>query len=107
MRTSHAAIALAAVTAGLTVAATLRRLAGLRLPLEPAVGTTTLPSVAPNRNYDTVVLPFARPVAGPAPQLLLESPARCRDSGGQTKAGAPCGARTTPGSRCHHHPMAA
>lgn len=106
MRTSHAATALAAFTAGLTVAATLRRLAGHRLPVDPVVTTTALPSVAPGPNYDAVVRPFARPLAGPAPQLL-ESPARCGDSGGQTKAGAPCGARTTTGSRCHHHPMAA
>jgi hypothetical protein len=107
MRTSHAATALAAFTAGLTVAATLRRLAGHRLPVQPAVNTAALPSAAPSPNYDAVVRPFARPVvAGPAPQLL-ESPARCGDSGGQTKAGAPCEARTTTGSRCHHHPMAA
>ena len=106
MRTSHAVTALAAFTAGLTVAATLRRLAVQRLPVEPGGTTTTLPAVAPGPDYDAVVLPFARPVAGPAPQLV-ESPARCGDSGGQTKVGAPCGARTTTGSRCRHHPMAA
>ena len=106
MRTSHAATALAAFTAGLTVAASLRRLVGHRLPVEPAVTTTHLPSVAASPNYDAVVLPFARPVAEPTPQLL-ESPARCGDSGGLTKAGAPCGARATTGSRCHHHPKAA
>ena len=106
MRTSHAATALAAVAAGLTVAATLRRLAGDRQPVETAVTTTPLPEVAPSPNYDAVVLPFARPVAGQAPQLI-ESPARCGESGGLTKAGAPCGARATTGSRCHHHPMAA
>jgi hypothetical protein len=106
MRTSHAATALAAFTAGLTVAATLRRLSGHRLPAEPTITTTALPSVAPSPDYDAVVLPFARPVAGPAPQLL-ESSARCGDSGGLTKTGAPCGARATTGSRCHHHPLAA
>ena len=106
MRPSHAATALVAVTAGVTVAATLRRLAGHRLPAERAVTTTALPSVAPSSSRDAVVLPFARPAADPAPQLL-ESPARCGDSGGRTKAGAPCGARTTSGSRCRHHPMAA
>ena len=105
MRTSHTATALAAFTAGLTVAATLRRRAG-HLPVEPAGTTTILPSVAPSPDYDAVVLPFARPVAGPAPQLL-ESPARCGDSGGLTKAGAPCGTRITISRRCHHHPMAA
>lgn len=106
MRTSHAVTALAAFTAGLTVAATLRQLAGHRLLAEPAVTITALPSVAPSSDHDAVVLPFARPVAGPAPKLP-ESPARCGDSGGLTKAGAPCGARATTGSRCHHHPMAA
>jgi hypothetical protein len=106
MRTSHAVTALAAFGASLTVAATLRRLSGHRLSAEPAVTTTALPSVAPSPDHDAVVLPFARPVAGPAPQLP-ESPARCGDSGGLTKAGAPCGARATTGSRCHHHPMAA
>jgi hypothetical protein len=104
MRTSHAATALAAFTAGVTVTATLRRLSGHRLPANPTV--TALPSVAPSLDHDAVVLPFARPVAGPEPRLL-ESPARCGDSGGLTKAGAPCGARATTGSRCHHHPMAA
>ena len=106
MRTSHAATALAAFTAGLTVAATLRRLAAHRLPVERDGATTTLPAVAQCPDYDAVVLPFARPVTGQAPQLP-ESPARCGDSGGLTKAGAPCGARATTGSRCHHHPMAA
>ena len=106
MRTSHAATALAAFTAGLTVAATLRRLSVHRLPVEPGGTTTALPSVAPGPDYDALVLPFARPVAGPAPQLP-ESLARCGDSGGLTKAGAPCGARATTGSRCHHHPIAA
>ena len=106
MRTSHAATALTAFTAGLTVAATLRRLTVHRLPVEARGTATTLPSVAPGPDHDAVVLPFARPVAGPAPQLL-ESPARCGDSGGLTKAGAPCGARATTGSPCHHHPMAA
>ena len=106
MRTSHAATALAAFTAGVTVAATLRRASGHRLSAVPAVTTTALPSAAPSPDHDAVVLPFARPVAGPAPQLL-ESPARCGDSGGLTKAGAPCGARATTGSCCQHYPMAA
>lgn len=106
MRTSHAATALAAFSAGLTVAATLRRLSGHRLPVEPTVTTTAFPSVGASPGHDAVVLPFARPVVGPAPQRLGSS-TRCGDSGGLTKAGAPCGARATTGSRCHHHPMAA
>jgi hypothetical protein len=107
MRTSHAATALAAFTAGLAAAATLRRLAGDRLPTTPAATTTVLPSVVPIPDHDAVVLPFARQVvAEPAPEAA-DSRTRCGDSGGRTKAGAPCGARTAAGGRCHHHPMAA
>lgn len=106
MRTSHATTALAAFTAGLTAAAALRRLAGHRLVVTTAAATA-LPSVARVQDDDAVVLPFVRPIlAGPVPEQL-ESPARCGESGGRTKAGAPCGARTTAGGRCHHHPIAA
>ena len=108
MRTSHAATALVAFTAGLAVATTLRRFAGHRLPIAPAVSHTALSSVAPSPDHDAVVLPFVRPVvAGPAPQRLESPVRRCGESGGRTKAGAPCGARTTGGGRCHHHPIAA
>ena len=107
MRTSHAATALAAFVAGLTAAATVSRFAGHRLTVTAAITTTALPSVAPTPDHDAVVLPFARPVAaGSAPQPP-HSPLRCGDSGGRTRAGVPCGARTTAGGRCHHHPMAA
>ena len=107
MRISHAVTALAAFTAGLTAAGTLRRRAGNRPPVAPSVTTTAHPAVAPIPDHDGVVLPFARPVlTGPAPERL-GSPARCGESGGLTKAGAPCGARTTTGGRCHYHPMAA
>jgi hypothetical protein len=107
MRISHAVTALAAFTAGLTAAATLRRRAGRRPPVGPTVTNPVHPATAPILDYDAVVLPFARPVlTGPAPEQLA-SPARCGESGGRTKAGAPCGARTTTGGRCHHHPMAA
>jgi hypothetical protein len=105
MRTSHAATALAAFTVGLTTAATLRRLAGVRRhATAPVTPTRALPAAV---GHDAVVLPFTRPAAaGPALQPV-ESPARCGDSGGRTKAGAPCGARTATGGRCHHHAMAA
>ena len=107
MRISHAVTALAAFTAGLTAAATLRRRASNRPPLAVTVPPAALPAVAPLEEHDAVVLPFARPVlAGSAPERL-GSPARCGESGGLTKAGAPCGARTNTGGRCHHHPMAA
>ena len=107
MRIRHAVTALAAFTAGLTAAATLRRRAGNRPPVAPTVTATAHPAVAPIQDHDGVVLPFARRVlTGPASERL-GSPARCGESGGRTKAGAPCGARTNPGGRCHHHPMAA
>ena len=107
MRISHAVTALAAFTAGLTAAATLRRHAGSRPPVAVTVLTAALPAVAPIPDHGGVVLPFARPVlTGPVPERL-GSPARCGESGGLTKAGAPCGARTNIGGRCHHHPMAA
>ena len=108
MRTSHAATALAAFVAGLTAAATLPRLSGHRLSVTAALTTTAATSSAgPVPDHDAVVLPFARPVlAGPAPQQLQE-PRRCGDSGGRTKADAPCAARATAGGRCHHHPIAA
>ncbi len=104
MRTSHVATALAAFTVGLTTAATLRRLVGAgRSATAPVLAAALPPAV----DHDAVVLPFVRPaVAGPAPQPV-GSPARCGDSGGRTKAGAPCGARTATGGRCHHHAMAA
>jgi hypothetical protein len=103
MRTSHTATALAAFTVGLTAAATLRRLVGAGRSVTAPVTTAALP---PAVDHDAVVLPFVRPVVvGPAPQPV-ESPARCGDSGGRTKAGAPCGARTS-GGRCHHHAIAA
>ncbi|MFW3168834.1 hypothetical protein [Geodermatophilus sp. CPCC 206100] len=107
MRLSHAATAFAAFTAGLTAAATIRRLAGSRRRGDLTATATVRPPVPEVQDQDAVVLPFARPaLALPAPQPV-ESPARCGDSGGRTKAGAPCGARTATGGRCHHHPMAA
>lgn len=106
MRITHAVTTLAVFTAGLTAAAVLRRLADHRVNVT-TTAATALPSVARVPYHDAVVLPFARPVvAEPVPEQL-GSPGRCGDSGGRTKAGAPCGARTTTGGRCHHHPIAA
>jgi hypothetical protein len=105
MRTRHGVTALAAFTAGLTAAAALRRLAAHRPNVTAAA--TALPSVARVPDHDAVLLPFARTVVvGPVPEQPA-SPARCGDGGGRTKTGAPCGARTTTGGRCHHHPIAA
>lgn len=107
MRTSHALTAIAAFTAGVSAAAALRRRAGNRPPVTPAVDAAALPTVASPPDRDGVVLQFARPLpAGPADEPL-ETPARCGDTGGRTKAGAPCAARITGGGRCHHHKIAA
>ena len=96
MRASHVATALAAFLAGSTATAILHRRAARPVP------AAALPSAAPVEDRDAVVLPFPRPVVErPA------TPARCGDTGGRTKAGAPCGARATTGGRCHHHPLAA
>ena len=107
MRISHAVTALAAFTAGVTAAATLRRRAGNRPPVAVTVPTAAVPAVAPIPDHGGVVLPFAPPVlTGTVPERLgVASP--LRETGGLTKAGAPCGARTNIGGRCHHHPMAA
>ena len=109
MRKSHVVATLAACTAGLTAVVAVNRRAVAPLPVrESAVPVRVASPIAePVTGRDAVVLPFARPaVAGPA-QEELPSPLRCGDSGGRTKAGVPCGARTTAGGRCHHHPMAA
>ena len=102
MRTSHVASTLVAVTAGLTAVTALHRRSGRRRPA-PVLDTVG----------GGVVLPFARPVPAPvvatapaAPEPAA-APARCGDSGGRTKAGAPCAARATAEGRCHHHRQAA
>ena len=106
MRTSHAATALAAFTAGLTAAAVLARIAGHLANATPAAASV-LPPAVPTPDRDAVVLPFARPVVAEQVPETPKSPARCGESGGRTKAGAPCAARATSGGRCHHHPIAA
>ncbi len=98
MRASHVATALAAFLAGSTAATVLHRRAAPAAPL-PAT---------PADERDAVVLPFSRPlVVASAVAAPAAAPARCGDSGGRTRAGAPCGARATAGGRCHHHPLAA
>ncbi|SET95079.1 hypothetical protein [Geodermatophilus poikilotrophus] len=106
MRASHVATALAAFLAGSTAATVLHRLAA-----RPTAATTPLPA-APAEVHDAVVLPFPRPAvqhpaAPTAAAPAVAAPVRCGDSGGLTRAGAPCGARATAGGRCHHHPLAA
>jgi hypothetical protein len=103
MRASHVATALAAFLAGSTTATVLHRRAGRPTPAATPLPTSTA------EEQDAVVLPFSRPtIAAPVDAApVVTAPARCGDSGGRTKAGAPCGARATAGGRCHHHPLAA
>jgi hypothetical protein len=111
MRASHVATALAAFTAGLTAATALHRRAGRAVPAPVRAAAPAAVAVA----RDAVVLPFPRPAlaalpAAPTttrPTAQPAAPARCGDSGGVTRAGAPCAARATSGGRCHHHPVAA
>jgi hypothetical protein len=100
MRSRHAAAALAALTAGVTAAVALHRRPDRR-PSAAVAPAVVLPE------FDAVVLPFVRPAVATAPVQRPQSPARCGDTGGRTKAGAPCGARATTAGRCHHHPVAA
>ena len=115
MRSSHVVTALATVTAGLTAAAAWQRRTDRRLaapaaiPVEAPTAPVSVPVpvavAAPDQ--DGVVLPFVRRVvAAPAPEQPA-APARCGESGGRTKAGAPCAARATSNGRCHHHRLAA
>jgi len=103
------------LTAGLTASAVLRRLIERRRSASAAAAVSSsasatsasvpVPTAAVAR--DAVVLPFTpRVVAAPVAQRSAGA-ARCGDSGGQTKAGAPCAARATTGARCHHHRLAA
>lgn len=103
MRTSSVATTLVAVSAGLTALTALHRRTGRRASV-PA-------SLAELPGSGAVVLPFVRPVpSAGTPSAVPEqaaAPSRCGDSGGRTKAGAPCGSRATAEGRCHHHRSAA
>ena len=107
MRASHLATALTAFTAGLSAATVLHaRRAERRQPAATAVpaAAPAAAAPAPTPESDGVVLPFLRTTPAPAAPVV---PARCGESGGLTKAGAPCGARAAAGGRCHHHRRAA
>ncbi|WP_199506251.1 hypothetical protein [Geodermatophilus sp. TF02-6] len=104
MRASHVTTALAAFTAGLTAATALHRRAERSVPVTAAAPAADL---RPPADGDAVVLPFARPAAAAPAAERPAAPTRCGDSGGRTRAGAPCGARATTGGRCHHHRLAA
>jgi hypothetical protein len=113
MRSSHTAatvVALTGLATGLTALVALRHRAGRRSPAPARIAepVPAAPATFPVR--DGVVLPFARPVpaAATAPQPVRPAhPARCGETGGRTKAGAPCAARASAAGRCHHHQVAA
>ncbi|MPQ98578.1 hypothetical protein GB931_11740 [Modestobacter sp. I12A-02628] len=101
MRTSHVATAVAALTAGLTAAAALRGMSARR-----QLAVVEVPSVQ-DTGHDAVVLPFTRPVLVAPVAVASGEPVRCGDTGGLTRAGAPCAARAGSSGRCHHHALAA
>jgi hypothetical protein len=123
MRARSVVTALVVLTAGVAASAALRRIARRR-PAQDAVRTPgsapratrpAAPAATPPARAeaveagtvvgpDAVVLDFA---ARPTPSARAAVPARCGDSGGRTKAGAPCGARAAADGRCHHHRLAA
>jgi hypothetical protein len=117
MRTRSAVPVLVAFSVGLTAAAAVRRFVDRRrhavvpatAPAAPVAPPVVLrEAVGVEAVREAVVLPFARPVAPPAqPAVPPALPARCGESGGRTKAGAPCASRATSGGRCHHHRIAA
>ena len=107
MRTSHVATAVAAVTAGLTAATVLRGRAARRRPLPAAADASADVSAVQERDRDAVVLPFTRPLPAAPAADPPSAPTRCGDTGGVTRAGAPCGARANSSGRCHHHALAA
>jgi hypothetical protein len=106
----RSSVVLLALTAGLTASAALRRVVARR-GSATAVAVPMAPAVRALASADAVVLPFTRRVVAEpvAVQAVAVSAAafRCGDSGGRTKAGAPCAARATPSGRCHHHRLAA
>jgi hypothetical protein len=106
MRSSRVAT-FAALTAGVTAAVAVHRRAGARRPVSTTTTAGPPAPVVPAAVREAVILPFVRPVLNPPAPEQPVAPARCGDSGGRTKAGAPCAARATPGSRCRHHPLAA
>jgi hypothetical protein len=115
----RSSVALVVLAAGLTASAAVRRVLAHRrgagspaaahsvVPVVPVAVTPSATTVEqPAPADDAVVLPFTRrAVSVPATQSL--GAIRCGDTGGRTKAGAPCAARGTSNGRCHHHRVAA
>jgi hypothetical protein len=115
----RSSVALVVLTAGLTASAVVRRVLARRraagsppairsvAPAAPVAATLPVTTVEkPAPADDAVVLPFTRR-AGSVPPARPQGAARCGDTGGRTKAGAPCAARATGNGRCHHHRVAA
>ena len=109
-------VALVVLTAGLTASAAVRRALARRraagspiaAPVVPTVTTVTAATVdEPAPTDDAVVLPFTRRAGSATAAARPLGASRCGDTGGRTKAGAPCGARATGNGRCHHHRVAA
>lgn len=108
MRLPRVATALVALAAGAAAVAAVRRLGTRRRPVAVAPARSSAPAVVvPAPAADAVVLPFARRTAAETAAQQPAPPVRCGDTGGRTKAGAPCAARATVGGRCHHHRLAA
>lgn len=103
MRSRRAVSALVVAAAGLAVTAAVRRFAGRRSAPVPALEAPA--PLVPVADRDAVVLPFARATTPSVPRPA--APSRCGDTGGRTKAGAPCAARATSAGRCHHPRVAA
>jgi hypothetical protein len=103
MRSRRPVVAsLVALTAGLAASAVLRRITARRRSPVVAPAAPVFAPAAPAAERQAVVLNFT-PRPAPAPK----QPVRCGDTGGRTKAGAPCAARATSNGRCHHHRVAA
>jgi hypothetical protein len=71
----------------------------------PQAATPQVAAPRPEAVRDAVVLPLVRPAA-PVVTERVTAAVRCGDTGGRTKAGAPCGARGLVNGRCHHHRLA-
>ena len=105
MRSRRPVVAsLVALTAGLAASAVLRRITARRRSADVAPAAPVFAPAAPAAERQAVVLSFT---PRPAPAPAVKQPVRCGDTGGRTKAGAPCAARATAGGRCHHHRIAA
>jgi hypothetical protein len=105
MRLPRVATALVALTAGAAAAAVVRRIGARRRVAAPVPPRVVVP--APVEVPQAVVRPFPRRAADAVVPARPAAPVRCGDTGGLTKAGAPCAARATAGGRCHHHRLAA